>query len=162
MKTLSGLLAENNYPAFLKLVHSSKVHAVTEEDISSFLVDAPEDWKQTLFNVMAPSKRVEIEILRYSTPSTISLVKSRWGLYEESVLWAMENASDEVAEALILSMSERLDSEGEVLLLKRKNLELFKIYLQKFNHLEEDAERLINEDSSLFVLKSYYIEQQML
>ncbi len=158
-KTLCEYLTEGDYASFLRFVHSSSVLAIDETDECDFYRDAPERWAKTLLNSHAPSPAVERVIMLYHSSEMISFTNIKWIFYPSSMTWAFSEAPIDVAEKVLDALHYKPNSEIEVAMLKRADLELLKAWLDKFHYLDEDAEALINEDPNLSGLKSYYIDR---
>ena len=75
--------------------------------------------------------------------------------------WVLVSGTHEVCKTVISSLKSRPGTEIELLMLKRNSRELLAMWLEKYEYLAEDSERLLHEDSSLFILKNMYIEDQI-
>ena len=159
-KTLMEYLVQDDYSAFLRFVHSDKVLSATDADQEDFYSRAPHNWAMTLVNSLAPSPSVEKAIVKYQETDVVSLLAIKWKLYPKTIRWAFEEGTTEEAEKVLAVIKEKTP-ELEVAMLKRAELELFKEWLDKFGELEDEAEKLINDDISLTTLKSYYIDWEL-
>lgn len=159
-RTLMEYLAEGDYSAFLRFVHSSRVFSVTDVDQENFYVEAPQQWAMTLVNSLAPSPSVEKAIVKYQDEEVLSLLAIKWKLYPKTIRWAFEEGTSDEAEKMLSVIKEK-SSDIEIAMLKRAELELFKQWLTKFGELDDEAEKLINEDISMSALKSYYIDWEI-
>ena len=159
-KTLMEYLVENDYSAFLRFVHSDKVLSATDTDQENFYTRAPHDWAMTLVNSLPPSPSIEKTIVKYQDEEVLSLLAIKWKLYPRTIRWAFEEGTSEDAEKILAVIKEKTP-ELEVSMLKRAELELFKEWLNKFGELEDEAEKLINDDIRLTTLKSYYIDWEL-
>ncbi len=160
-KTLMQYLVEDDYSAFMRFAHSSAVLAVDESDEVSFYEKAPENWALTLINSKAPSYEAEKAIIRYQSVAVLSLCRIQWGVYHKSIMWALEEGSSEDAEKIVDSLKAKPAPQAEVAMIRRCESQLFKLWLNKFGELDEEAEKLINEDASLWSLKNDYINWQL-
>ncbi len=161
MKTLCEYLAEGDYSAFLRFVHSNNVLGVTEADECEFYRNATKCWAKTLLNWHAPSQCVERVIVTYQPEDLLSFLDIKWHLYPQTLLWAFNEAPTDVAEKVLNVLQRKPDRDVEMAMLKRGELELFKTWLDKFHSLDEESEALINDDVNLSSLKSYYIDRMI-
>lgn len=159
--TLLGILAENDYAKLIKFAHSSAVHSISDDDAATFYRDAPDNWKQTLLNACAPGLEAEKVIVSYGDGSLVNLLCIRHGIYPQTVLWAFKHGDAQTAERVLSCLKHKPDEKAEVAMAKRGELELFKLWLDKFGDLEDDTEKLLCEDPTLSTLKSYYIDRQI-
>ena len=156
-KTLSGI---SDYADLLEFVHSSAANNITDEEAIRFYEKAPGHWQQTLLNICPPSPDVEQAIVLYGDDEVFNLLVIRYGLYPQTIEWAMVQESPEVAERVIKSLKERPSVKAEELMVRRGESELLKTYVEKFHYLEEDAERILNQEPALNSLLHLYIELQ--
>lgn len=157
-RTLSGI---TDYADLLKFAHSSAALGITDAEAVEFYTTAPSEWQQTLVNSCAPSMEAEKAIVLYGDDDVFHLLCVRHGLYPQTIEWAMQEGSPEVAERVVKALKERPSAKAEILMLRRGESELFKLWLQKFYNLEDEAERVLNEDPSLQPLLSLYIDLQL-
>lgn len=160
MKKIKNLSSISSYADLLKFVHSTAALSITDEDAIRFYENSPEDWKQTLLNIVPPSPEVEKTIIRYGDEETVNLLRIRHGFYPETIEWAMKEGSPDVAEAIVKNLKERLSAVAEELMVRRGEAELFKMYLEKFKYLEDDVEKVLNQDPALNSLLQLYIDLQ--
>ena len=159
-KTLMEYLAESDYSALLRFVHSTATNGIDDKDAADFYRDAPEDWKQTVLNSCAPGPEAEKAIVLYGSDETVHLLRVRHGFYPQTLLWALNEGTPEAAMRVVKALKNKPSSEVEVAMLKRGESELFKLWIEKFHYLDEEAEKLINEDARLWSLKNTYIDYQ--
>ena len=159
-KTLMEYLTEGDYSAFLRFAHSDAVLGATDVDQENFYISAPTDWALTLINSLAPSPETERTIVKYQNEEVVHLLAVKWKLYPRTIRWAFEEGTDEDAEKVLAVIKEKT-SDIEVSLVRRGSLELFKIWLKKFKTLDEDAEKILNEDPNLSCLLSFYIDWEL-
>lgn len=157
-KSLSSI---SSYADLLKFAHSSAALSITDEEAIKFYTDSPEDWKQTLLNLVPPSPEVEKTIIQYGDEETVNLLRIRHGFYPETIEWAMEQESPSIAEMVVKNLKERPSAKVEVQMVRRAEAELLKLYIAKFYFLEDDAERVINEDPRLYSLLQLYLDMRL-
>ena len=160
-KDLLGVLAEGDYAVFMDFLHSNAVCNVSDADLVEFYRRAPENWKQTLLNRQAPGVEAEKTIMAYASVDTVHLLRVLYGFYPQTVLWAFKEGDEQTAQKVLSCLKDKPSSEVEVVMLKRGESELFKLWIKKFKALDEEAEKLINEDPRLWSLKNDYIEMSM-
>jgi len=160
-KTLKDSLLQGDYAEFVRFLHSSKMNMVASDDEVYFYINAPEEWIEALLSSYAPSRRAERAILQYRSEKILNFSSSLWRLYPQTIIWALREGSPEEAEKIVNVLPDKPSPEAEVAMLRRSELELFKLWLEKFGELEDDAERLINEDPNLASLKSHYIDWEL-
>lgn len=159
LKTLNEYLAEGDYSAFARFLQTSQIHQISGDDEYDFFVNAPEHWAEALVSAVAPSRRAEKAIVKYQPQGVLDLLVSLWKPYPRTILWAFKEGSPEDALKVVNALRDKPAEEAEVALVKRGELELFKLWIEKFGELDEEAEKLLNEDPQLTALKSYYIDQ---
>jgi hypothetical protein len=160
MKKIRNLSGVNSYADLLQFVHSTAALNISDEEAIRFYTDSDEDWKQTLLNACPPSPEVEKAIVKYGEADTIHLLGVRYGFYPSTIEWAMKEGSPDVAEAIVKNLKERLSAVAEELMVRRGEAELFKMYLKRFKYLEDDAEKVLNQDPALNSLLQLYIDLQ--
>jgi hypothetical protein len=156
-KTLSGI---TTYAELLEFVHSSAVNAISDEDAVKFYENAPSEWQQTLLNTCPPSPRAEKTIVLYGDDNVFNLLSLLYGLYPKTIEWAMAQDSPEIAERVVKSLKEKPDTHIEELMVRRGEGELLKLWVRKFKCLDDEAERILNQEPSLNSLLHLYIEMQ--
>lgn len=160
MKKIRNLSGVNSYADLLQFVHSPAALNISDEEAIRFYTDSDEDWKQTLLNACPPSPEVEKAIVNYGEADTIHLLGVRHGFYPQTIEWAMKEGSPDVAEAIVKNLKERPSATAEELMVRRGEAELFKMYLKRFKYLEDDAEKVLNQDPALNSLLQLYIDLQ--
>jgi len=160
-KNLNEYVAEGDYSGFMAFIQSSKISNISAEDEYDFYTNAPAQWAEMLISVQAPSRRGEKAIIKYQNKEVLSLVVSLWKFYPRTILWAFREGTAEEAEKVLYALNDKPSSEAEVAMLRRGELELFKLWLEKFGELEDEAEKLINEDPNLASIKSHYIDWEL-
>ena len=161
MKTLCEYLGERDYAQFLKFTQSSRVHNIDPDDEANFYINAPKRWAEALICAVAPSVRAEKAIIRYQNRQVLELTNRLWRIYPQNIRWTFSEGIENDAEKVISVLKEKPDQDAEALLVKRGNLELFKIFLDKFGSLEEDTEKLLHEDAGLTCLLSFYVNREL-
>ena len=161
MKKIKNLSSISSYADLLKFAHSSAALSITDEDAIRFYENSPEDWKQALLNMVPPSPEVEKTIIRYGDEETVNLLRIRHGFYPETIEWAMEQESPDIAEVVVKNLKKRPSAKAEVQMVRRGEAELLKLYIAKFHFLEDDAERVINEDPRLYSLLQLYLDMRL-
>lgn len=160
MKKIRNLSGVNTYADLLQFVHSTAALSITDAEAIRFYTDSDEEWKQTLLNACPPSPEVEKVIVKYGDADTIHLLSVRYGFYPETIAWAMKEGSPDVAEAVVKNLKGRPSAAAEELMVRRGEAELLKLYLKKFKYLEDDAEKVLNQDPALNSLLQLYIDLQ--
>lgn len=158
---LLELLKEKNrsdYESFLKTMEIGKI---SEEEETEFFKSAPDDWKSSYISVSYPQPASERVLMISGSMETLKKSYELWGFWDENVNWAFLSGTHEVCKKIILCMTYRPSTESEILMLKRNSRELLTLWLEKYKSLSEDAEKLINDDIELLLLKNIYIEQQI-
>ena len=156
-KSLSSICT---YDELLVFVRSNAALNITDEDAVHFYINEPEHWKQALLSVCQPSPEVEKVIVNYSDGDTVRLLCRLHGLYPQTIEWAMRDGTPDVAEVVVKHLEERPDSKIDELTVRRREPALRKLYVKKFGSLEDDAERVLNEDHRLNSLLQLYIDLQ--
>lgn len=160
MKKIKNLSSVNTYADLLQFVHSSAALAISDEEAVKFYTDAPEQWKQTLLNACPPSPEVEKAIVRYGDEETIHLLGVIHGFYPETVAWAMRQEFPDIAETVVKNLKDKPSSNIEELMVRRCDADLLRLWLKKFRVLDDDAEKILNQDPTLNSLLQLYIELQ--
>ena len=156
-KSLSGIAT---YDDLLEFIHSSAANNITDEEAIKFYENAPSSWQQTLLNVCPPSPEVEKVIVNYGDEDTVHLLRVRYGFYPQTIEWAMAQDSPEVAERVVKNLKTKPNSHIEELMVRRGESELLRLWVEKFHHLDDDAERVLNQEPALNSLLHLYIELQ--
>lgn len=160
-KNLCQYLLEGDYAGFLRFVHSSAVHSISETDAISFYEQADENWVIALLQEQSPSSKVEKVIIKYNSSSVVEMLYRLWKFYPATIEWAFRQENADVTEKVLNCLedkSQRPSEEAEVAFVKQGNDELFKLYLEKFGELTDGAEKVLNEDPMLYPLLSTYID----
>lgn len=160
-KSLMTLLKEKDISEFETFLKTMETSSVAFDDEVEFFKSAPDNWKLKYLDVKYPSSQAERVIMVKCSPDILQKSCSLWGFWEDNVKWALTSAAHEVCKNVISCLGVRPSVEVEILMLKRNSRELLSMWLEKYECLSEDAERLLHEDSSLFILKNMYIEDQI-
>jgi len=162
---LLQILAEGDYAKLVWLINSSWIHRITDEEACAFYQNAPEDWVVTLLERHQLSPKVERVVITYNSAEVVATLYRTSGFFHETIEWAFEQSDEDITEKVLNCLEypyHRPSPKAEVAFVKRGNSELFKLYLEKFGDLCEEAEKLLNEDSRLSSLLSIYVNRELL
>lgn len=160
-KKLLNFLKENDEAGFQNFLKSLDIGSVSDNEETQFFRIAPLKWQKAYLYVIYPSPAAERVLMVSGTPEMLEFSQKQWGFFTENVCWALENASNIVCGKVVAALSERPNEAVELAMIKRKNVSLFKLWLEKFKTLSEEAERMLHEHNEFEVLKTAYIEIQL-
>ncbi len=160
MKKLLDILQSKDYEQFKEFMRV-QVGSVTESEETEFCRLAPEEWIRDYISVIYPCPQAERCLMVRASFETLKLSHDNWNFFSENVLWAFESASFVVCKKVLDCLDHKPGDGIEQIMVRRGSSTLFKCWLKKFNSLDEDTERLLEESNSLQPLKMIYIEQQL-
>ena len=148
-----SLLKIRDYQELLEALRSDVV--ISTEDAVKFYATASEEWKQTLLNARPPSPEVEKAVITYGNEDTVHLLGVLYGLYEQTIEWALREGSTEIAKKVVSCLKKRPNLCAEELLIRRNEPQLFKMYVEKFCYLEYHGEQLLKQSDFKHLLQLY-------
>jgi len=160
MKNLLDILQSKDDAQFKEFM-SHQVGSVTESEETEFCRRAPEEWIKDYVSVVYPGPQAERCLMVRASFETLKLSYDNWNFFSENVLWAFENASLMICKKVLDCLDHKPGDGVEQAMVRRESGTLFKCWLKKFNSLDEETERLLEECNSLYSLKMIYIEQQL-
>ncbi len=160
-KSLMALLKEKDLAKFENFLQMMEPGSIASEDEVEFFECAPDEWKLKYLDVSYPGTQAERVMMVKGSPEVLKKSCRLWSFWEDNVKWVLVSGTHEVCKTVISSLNSRPGTEIEILMLKRNSRELLTMWLEKYECLAEDSERLLHEDSSLFILKNMYIEDQI-
>lgn len=158
--TLLSVLKSKDEKRFLAYLRRIQGYgsAITTEDLSKFMTEAPESWKRRFVKLYYPNHLVERVMMVHSSLETLKVYYHMWHFRPKNLCWAMRSARLDIAENVVRCLEGRQDSEVEEAMLERGDAALFMLWIEKFGELGEDAERRINEENQFSYLKNLYIQ----
>ncbi len=159
--SLMALLKEKDLVRFENFLQTMTPGSIALEDEIEFFKCAPDEWKLKYLDVSYPCIQAERVMMVKGSSEVLKKSCHLWSFWEDNVKWVLVSGTHEVCKTVISSLKSRPGTEIELLMLKRNSRELLAMWLEKYEYLAEDSERLLHEDSSLFILKNMYIEDQI-
>jgi len=157
-QSLIQVTTSGDYVSFAQLVFRENLKNVSKEEFEEFYKIAPSNWAMTVLESTAPSVEEQMIIIKYQDARVLDFCARLYGIYGKTAFKVFQEGSDEECKKLIAALKTKPSAEVERALIDRGDAELFELWLDKFKNLEEDNERLINEELFYAGFKNIYID----
>ena len=156
-KSLIDILKSRDYLGFKEFLHSDNMGKVRSNEEMEFFKTAPEHWQKAYLKVMWPLPQSEKCLMIAGSESLLKWSYKTWGFWRENVLWAFFTASPATCLKVFKCYDEYPGAEAELAIIRRNDVSLLRVWLEKFHSLGEDAERYLEERREAQTLKSEYV-----
>lgn len=159
-RSLVSILKEGDYQGFRQFLRDH-IGNVSEQEETEFFKKAPEHWKRAYIKRIWPQPVSERCLMISGGKEALQLLYDMWGFWQENLLWVFENGSIGACRRVLSCLREVPTDEVEEAMLKRKDIELLHMWLDKFGELCEDSERMLEEQMCLQSMKTAYIDYEL-
>lgn len=157
-KSLIDILKNGDYRGFKEFIRSDKMGHVRESEEIEFFKTAPEHWQKAYLKVMWPQPHSEKCLMITGTQEVLKWSCREWGFWRENVLWAFFTASPSIASKVLKCFDEYPGADAELAMIRRNDVNLLKVWLEKYHTLSEDSERYLEERPEAQSMKSEYVD----
>lgn len=157
MENLIDILKNEDYRGFKAFIRSDKIARVSCNEELEFFKTAPEHWQKAYLNTMWMQPQSERCLMITGSQDVLRWSYKSWGFWRENVLWAFSTASPSTCLKVLMCYDEYPGAEMELAMIRRNDLQLLKVWLEKYHELGEDAERYLEEQPRAAALKNEYI-----
>lgn len=158
-KLLMGLLQQRDFAMFKKLLlqGTETLLQTDSNDEARFFAKAPVQWLSLYLDNISPSPKAERVLMLKRCKKLFEQSCYNWGIFDENMTYAIQECSIKLCIIIIKNLRTKPTANAEIAMLNRNNIQLFCLWLSKFDELSEDAERMLEERTDLQTFKTMYI-----